>query len=207
MDKDTSIKTLGTVFLVLAVLVVVAVVLFGGGDGPEERPAGEEPVAAAEEPVPAPDPAAPELPRGGFEVEPYPAPDFTLPTLEGGTFDLSEHRGEVVVLNFWATWCGPCRIEIPDFVRLQEELGDEGVQFVGVSLDEAGFEVVRPFAEEFGINYPLVVDDGALAEQYGGVYGLPTTFIIDREGRVRRAVPGMMTEEMLRPMLEELLAG
>lgn len=135
-----------------------------------------------------------------------PAPDFALPTLAGDTFRLAEHRGKVVVLNFWATWCAPCRHEIPDFIALQRELGDAGVQFVGVSLDEEGFDVVRPYAEEMEINYPIVHDAGGVAVRYGGIRVVPTTFLIGPEGNVRGYAPGMVTEEVLRPKLEELLA-
>lgn len=134
------------------------------------------------------------------------APDFALPTLDGDTFRLSEHRGKVVVLNFWATWCAPCRHEIPDFIALQRELGDAGVQFAGVSLDEEGFDIVRPYAEEMGINYPIVHDDGEVATQYGGIRVVPTTFLIGPEGKVHGYAPGMVTEDVLRPQLEELLA-
>ena len=134
------------------------------------------------------------------------APDFALPTLEGDTFRLSAQRGKVVVLNFWATWCSPCREEIPDFIKLQRELGAERVRFVGVALDEEGFDVVRPYADEMGINYPIVHDDGAVAAKYGGVRVVPTTFLIGPEGKVHGYAPGMVTEEVLRPRLDTLLA-
>jgi cytochrome c biogenesis protein CcmG/thiol:disulfide interchange protein DsbE len=134
------------------------------------------------------------------------APDFVLPTMKGDTFRLSTHRGQVVVLNFWATWCAPCREEIPLFVELQRELGDAGLQFVGVSLDQKGFEAVRPFAQEMGVNYPMVIGDGTVAPRYGGVRALPTTFLIGPDGHIRGYAPGMVTESALRPRVETLLA-
>lgn len=134
-----------------------------------------------------------------------PAPDFALETLDGKTFRLSEQVGNVVVLNFWATWCPPCRAEIPDFIKLQKELGDRGLVIAGVSLDDEGWDVVRPYAKDMGINYPIMVDDGVADDAYGPIAALPTTFLIDREGMVRHYAPGMLTEEMLRPVLMDLL--
>lgn len=140
------------------------------------------------------------------DAEPPEAPNFTLDTLGGDTFRLRDHRGEVVVLNFWATWCPPCRREIPDFVKLQRELGDRGLQFVGVALERsAGSEEVRAFAEKMNMNYPIGLGDGTIARKYGGVRGLPRTFVIGPEGKVRGQIPGMATESMLRPGLEKLL--
>jgi peroxiredoxin len=134
------------------------------------------------------------------------APTFALRTLSGETFRLEAHRGEVVVLNFWATWCPPCRREIPDFVSLQKDLGDQGLQFVGVALERsAGPEEVRAFADKMGINYPIGLGDGSIAKKYGGVRGLPMTFVIGPDGKIRKHVPGMTTEDRLRPVLESLL--
>lgn len=148
--------------------------------------------------------AAPDGPP--FFAELDKAPDFTLKTLDGDTFHLRDHRGEVVVLNFWATWCPPCRREIPDFVKLQRELGDEGLQFVGVALERsAGPEEVRAFVEKMNINYPVGLGDGTIAQKYGGVRGIPRTFVIGPEGKIRGHIPGMATESMLRPGLEKLL--
>ena len=134
------------------------------------------------------------------------APDFALQTLDDESFRLQDHQGEVVVLNFWATWCAPCRREIPHFVTMQKELGDQGLQFVGVALErDAGPDKVRAFAEKMEINYPVGLGDGSIAEKYGGVRGLPMTFIIGPEGTIREHVRGMTTESMIRPTLEALL--
>lgn len=132
------------------------------------------------------------------------APDFTLTTMEGEPFSISEHKGKVIVLNIWATWCPPCREEIPEFVEMQDEMRDDGVLFVGVSMDESGWDVVRPFANDYNVNYPLVVDDGTVSANYGPFPGLPTTFIINKEGQVEHAAPGMVTKAMLEPILQEL---
>lgn len=163
------------------------------------------------------DPASPEIGRIAGERrselpaedpdEIEPAPDFTLPMLDGGTFRMSEHEGEVLVVNFWATWCAPCRIEIPDLIEMQSDLGEEGIQIVGISLDHQGQDVVEAFADEAGINYPILLDDGKVAAQFGGVYALPTTIIVDREGMIRRRIPGLVTRQLLTPILRELASG
>lgn len=132
------------------------------------------------------------------------APDFTLQTMEGNTFTLSDHEGKIVVLNFWATWCAPCRKEIPDFMELHKELNDDGVLFAGVSLDEEGWEKVRPYANDMGINYPIMVDDGNVSRQYGPIRAIPTTFIINKKGKVEYVAPGMLTKEKLQPVLQKL---
>ncbi len=132
------------------------------------------------------------------------APDFTLETLDGSNFTLSDYEGKVILLNIWATWCLPCREEIPDFMEIQEEMEEDGVLFVGVATDREGWEVVRPFAEEFEINYPIMVDNGIGVTEYGPVRGIPMSFIINRRGEVEYMLPGMVTKDMLQPLLEEI---
>lgn len=144
--------------------------------------------------------------RAGFDVEldREPAPYFALTTLDGEMLTLEELEGNVVVLNFWATWCAPCRVEIPDLIEMQDALEEKGIRFVGISLDHDGADVVRAFAEEIGFNYPIVMDDGEVADAFGGVYALPTTILIDRDGNVRRKISGLVTKSFLMPLLEEL---
>lgn len=112
------------------------------------------------------------------------APDFTLPQLDGRELRLSSYRGKIVLLDFWATWCTPCREEIPSFVELKNKYGKDGLEIVGVSMDD-GPEPVRTFYQQFHMNYPVVMGNANLGEQYGGVLGLPIAFLLDREGHIR----------------------
>jgi thiol-disulfide isomerase/thioredoxin len=111
------------------------------------------------------------------------APDFSLPDLGGQKLDLSFYRGKVVLLDFWATWCDACREEIPHFVELQNEYGSQGLQIIGVSMDDQP-EPVRAFYQRFKINYPVVMGNAKTGELYGGVFGLPIAFLIGRDGRI-----------------------
>lgn len=164
-------------------------------------------LSCSEEPQPETSSAVALTAAGGQQPTDLPdAPDFTLETSDGSDFTLSEHEGSVILLNIWATWCPPCKEEIPYFIEIQEEMREEGVLFVGVATDAEGWEVVRPFAEEFGINYPLVVDDGTVAQKYGPIQGIPMSFIINRQGQVEHVLPGMVTKEMLQPVLAEIAA-
>jgi len=111
------------------------------------------------------------------------APDFSLPTLNGEKLDLTAYRGKVVLLDFWATWCDPCREEVPHFVELQSRYGDQGLQIIGVSMDDSS-EPVRDFTRQFKMNYPVVMGNAEIGERYGGILGLPIAFLVDRDGRI-----------------------
>jgi thiol-disulfide isomerase/thioredoxin len=112
------------------------------------------------------------------------APDFELPSLDGKNLKLSDLRGKAVLLNFWATYCGPCKIEMPWFVELQKEYGPQGFQIVGVAMDDASLEDIAKFAKEMGVNYPILLGKESVGQSYGGVSVLPTTFFLDRDGKL-----------------------
>jgi peroxiredoxin len=113
-----------------------------------------------------------------------PAPAFTLKDANGQSVQLADYRGKVVVLNFWATWCGPCGIEIPWFVAFEQQYKAQGFAVLGVSMDEDGWQAVKPFLSEHKINYRVLLGNDSVSQLYGGLDALPTTFVIDREGNV-----------------------
>jgi thiol-disulfide isomerase/thioredoxin len=117
-------------------------------------------------------------------ASPAPSPAWELKGVDGKPVKSSDFAGKVVILDFWATWCGPCRMEIPGFIELQKQYADKGLVVVGVSLDQDGASVVKSFMDKTGINYPVVLGDETIVNAFGGVEGIPTTFIIDRDGRI-----------------------
>ena len=136
---------------------------------------------------------------------PYPAPDFTLRDLSGNPVDLSSFRGKGVVLNFWATWCAPCRREIPWFIQLQKEYGPRGLQVIGISMDDGGSKAVEQFARKMGIDYPILFDDGHASSLYGAAEILPTTYYISRNGTVLAFVRGVIGKDEVEANIKETL--
>lgn len=133
------------------------------------------------------------------------APDFELKDANGHTVRLSDYRGKVVLLDFWATWCGPCKVEIPWFQEFERQNKDKGFAVLGVAMDEDGWDVVKPFAQYMKINYRLVIGNESIAEKFGGVDALPTTFLIDREGKIAAVHVGLSGKRDFEDGIRELL--
>jgi thiol-disulfide isomerase/thioredoxin len=136
-----------------------------------------------------------------------PAPDFTLQTLDGKNVTLSSLRGKGVLLNFWATWCGPCKIEMPWFVELQKEYGPQGLQIVGVAMDDSSTQDIQTFVKEMGVNYPVLLGKEAVGQAYGGVDVLPTTFFIDRNGDIVAREFGLQSRSLFVDNIKKALGG
>ncbi len=133
------------------------------------------------------------------------ARDFEVDLVDGKRFSLSDQKGKVILLNIWATWCAPCREETPDLQELYTKYKDEGFLVLGVSIDKQGESVVKPFMEEYGVTYPMVIDRGTIMDKYGPTMGVPTTYIIGKEGNLQYFAVGALTNTELEPRIKELL--
>ena len=133
------------------------------------------------------------------------APNFTLNDLNGKPHTLSSTKGKVVILDFWATWCPPCREEIPHFISLYGKYRRKGLEVIGISLDRGGTEPVRRFVDTNGINYPILMGDQKVTRDYGGIRSIPTTFIIDRQGRITEKFVGYRSEKVFEDAIKGLL--
>jgi thiol-disulfide isomerase/thioredoxin len=132
-----------------------------------------------------------------------PAPEVVATTLEGERFRLSDHRGKVVVVNVWATWCPPCRVEMPGFVDLQREMDPANVQFVGIAVDRADDDLVRDFVEEYSINFPTIHNPSVAARHFPG-NTVPRTYLIDEDGQIRYTHTGLILKPALRDAIQDL---
>ena len=135
------------------------------------------------------------------------AANFSLPDSTGAKIALADYKGKVVLLNFWATWCGPCKIEIPWFIEFNKAYKDRGLAVLGVSLDDDGWKSVKPYLADKKIDYPVVVGNDEVAKSYGGVDALPTTFIIDRDGRIAFVHMGLVGKDTYEKEIRSLLGG
>lgn len=138
-----------------------------------------------------------------------PAADFSLINLVGEEVTLNQYRGKVILLNFWASWCAPCKIEIPDFIRMYEKHRKDGLEIIGIALSSGSVVKIQQFVQAWNINYPILTGDEKylqdLTLKYGGIRGVPTTFLIDREGKIRQKWIGARTEKIFMAEVEKYL--
>ncbi len=167
-------------YLTLGVVAIVAIALVYVFMGNSSTPASAVTKANAAA-QPAADQQAPAFPD---------APDFTLKNLDNQDVNLSDYKGKVVFINFWATWCGPCRMEIPYFIELIDKYGKDGFVVLGIALDPREFNKVPGFVDQMGINYPILLDKTGVSQMYGGIRSIPTTFVVNREGKVVQRIVG-----------------
>jgi len=176
---------------VKAIPILVLAMLAGCGGGGGSKTASE---------------TTPAAPSGHAEIGTQ-APAFELTDLTGQKVSSATYAGKVVILDFWATWCPPCREEVPHFVELQKKYADQGLVIVGLSLDAGGAGDVAPFAKEHNINYPMLIGADDVAKAYGGINSIPTTFVIDRQGKVVQRFVGFTSPETFEETITPLLAA
>jgi peroxiredoxin len=133
------------------------------------------------------------------------SPDFLLQSLDGRSVKLSDFRGKTVLLNFWATWCAPCRVEMPALIDLYEKYRARGVEIIGISMDDGAQERVASFVKEMKVNYPILLGNQSVANLYGGLRLLPQTVFVTRDGQVRQTIIGIGERKNLEASIEQLL--
>ena len=134
-----------------------------------------------------------------------PAPDFTLVDATGSPVKLSGLKGKVVLLDFWATWCTGCKVEIPWYMEFENKYGKDGLAAIGVSMDDDGWKSVKPFLQEHKLNYPVVIGTQEVANEYGGLPSLPMTLLIDRRGNIAESHAGMVNKDEFEKKIKALL--
>ena len=159
--------------------------------------------AAADTPAAAPDtPTAEGLP----DLRGKQAPAFTLKTIDGKSVSLADYKGKAVLINFWATWCGPCKLEMPWLIDLQKKYAAKGFTVLGISEDDTSAAQVGAFAKQMGVNYPVLIGDDAVSKVYGGINYLPVSYYIGRSGKVIAEVGGVISQDAIDADIQKILA-
>ena len=188
MSKQTNTKMI-IIIAIMAVVILALGFTFIGADN------GQKKEVKAQQKTEQKQVAAP--------TSQYPAaPDFTLQDIKGNDVTLSSYKGKVVFVNFWATWCPPCRREIPAFIELKDELGEKGFTVLGIVVDPREFDKVAPYADKMGMNYPVLLDKNGVSNLYGGISSIPTTFVVNREGKVVERIVGSRPKDVFRQVIQ-----
>jgi peroxiredoxin len=133
------------------------------------------------------------------------APNFSLKDAAGNTVNLADYRGKVVLVNFWATWCGPCEVEIPWFIEFEQKYKDQGFAVLGVSMDDDGWKSVQPYVAKHKINYRVMIGSEVVSQQFGDIASLPTSFVLDRQGRIAANHVGLVEKKEYQDEIVKLL--
>ena len=209
------------VAVVLAVVVALGVITWAGVANYRKRKEAKMPTEVVYVTPPATKPSPEE---GGGDLPPFKnplankqAPAFTLKDTSGKKVSLSDYKGKAVVVDFWATWCAPCKVEIPWLTKLNDQYASEGLVILGISEDELDLDDQKALLKEkkeiadsatkLGINYPVLFDDAKVAEPYGGVDALPTTFYVDRNGKVVAATIGLVDRDEIEANIKKALGS
>lgn len=187
-DRVLRVRTIGVVFS-------ISLLFIGGcsGGGGESSQTGREGQASEKPYVQIAEAKAPT------------AADFDLPRLEGGTFRLSDHRGQVILLDFWATWCPPCRMSIPHLIKVYEKYKGQGILVVGIALDQGGTEAVEKFVDAFKIPYPILLGNPDVVARYGNFQGIPVSFLINQQGEIVERYSGFRPRQVYETSIDLML--
>ncbi len=183
--KKTTLFIIGALALIIIAIVVI-------------KPPAEPKKVISPKEVPQ---KTASVKKTGFK----PAPDFSLKDASGIERKLSDFKGSVVIIDFWATWCPPCRQEIPHFVELYNQYKDQGLEIIGVSMDQSPERVIPGFIEKNKINYTILFGEDKVYDLYGGINAIPTTFIVDKDGNIRKKYIGYNEKEVFERDIKELL--
>jgi len=189
-------------YLVSILVIVFAV---GLGCGGEKDKTGTAEKSVAETNARAAAKAASQPARTASSPRRPEAPDFSVQGIDGKTIKFADYKGKVILLDFWASWCGPCKMSIPHLIDLYNEYKKDGFVVLGVSVDRGGMKAVKAFADKMAIPYPVGLDDGTVVGLYGGIRSIPTAFIIDREGYVQQRIIGYRPKAELERIITKYL--
>ena len=192
--------------LVSSLIVVVVVLLLWAGihNGRQRRLDAEK--AQANHAILIPDAANGSSEDVLADLRGKPAPAFTLVSLDGKKVSLADYKGKAVLVNFWATWCGPCKLEMPWFVDFQKKYGDQGFTVLGVAEDDAGKDEIAKFATRMKLDYPVLLADDKVGKAYGGVEYLPTSYYVGRDGKIIEQTAGLISKDEVEANIKKALA-